>query len=119
MAFDIGLANQQEQPQRPHWRYLVVSCRWAWLLVLPPAAFCCPCSDQAAWRPLLPSRSDPTPHATRSPDSAYSTHPWNLSVMPRQSGRYSSLLRVLDGNIAGGRLLRRLCAAEFGVHQSF
>jgi len=23
-------------------------------------------------------------------------------VMPRQSGRYSSLLRVLDGNIAGG-----------------
>lgn len=39
--------------------------------------------------------------------------------MPRQSGRYSSLLRVLDGNIAGGRLLRCLCAAESEVHRSF
>lgn len=40
-------------------------------------------------------------HGPCSPDSAYSRHPWNLSVMPRQGGRYSSLLRVLDGNIAG------------------
>lgn len=48
-----------------------------------------------------PVRSPASPAC--SPDSAYSRHPWNLSVMPRQGGRYSSLLRVLDGNIAGGR----------------
>ena len=40
--FDIGLANQQERPQRPHWRYLVVPCRWARVFLLPPDAFCCP-----------------------------------------------------------------------------
>lgn len=38
-----------------------------------------------------------------SPDSPYALDPWNLSVLPRQAGRHSSLLRVLDGNIAGAR----------------
>ena len=35
-------------------------------------------------------------------DSPYATDPWNLSVLPRQGGQHSSLLRVLDGNITGG-----------------
>lgn len=39
-----------------------------------------------------------------SSKSSYATDPWNLTVLPRQAGRHSSLLRVLDGNIAGGRL---------------
>ncbi len=34
-------------------------------------------------------------------DSAYASDPWNLSVLPRQAGHHSSLLRVLDGHIAG------------------
>lgn len=34
-------------------------------------------------------------------DSPYAADPWNLSVLPRQAGRHASLLRVLDGHIAG------------------
>lgn len=34
-------------------------------------------------------------------DSPYASDPWNLSVLPRQAGTHSSLLRVLDGHIAG------------------
>ena len=34
-------------------------------------------------------------------ESPYAADPWNLSVLPRQGGQHSSLLRVLDGNITG------------------
>ena len=53
-----------------------------------------------------------------SPDSTYSRHPWNLSVMPRQGGRHSTLLRVLDGNIAGARVHASAAACFCTLYRS-
>jgi len=50
----------------------------------------------------LPFLSPAALSAPACSDSPYATDPWNLSVLPRQAGMHSSLLRVLDGNIAGG-----------------
>jgi hypothetical protein len=59
-------------------------------------------------------------HCPPRSDSPYATDPWNLSVLPRLGGRHASMLRVLDGNIAGGRAWGAAAGwwrwAEFAAH---
>lgn len=41
------------------------------------------------------------PLARRSSANPYATSPWNLNNLPRQGGEYSSMLRVIEGNVPG------------------
>ena len=57
----------------------------------------------------------PCPPVWLCSDSPLAKDPWNLSVLPRQAGRHSSLLRVLDGHIAGEPACNRRHAAFYFI----